>query len=305
VHSCSGFNLQGGAGYAPSTGSTKPAGRYTLAVRAACFQFDVRSEDVGANREALERGSRLARERGAELVVLPEMWPTSFPSHAAMLAPQLERMLDENEAALEHARRLSAELDLLVCGSAFARGPALPTNRWHLFESGRLVAWHDKVHLFTPTAEDESFSPGDAPPAWADTRIGRVGGLVCYDLRFPELARVLFHAAVQLITVSAQWPSARAAHWRALLIGRAVESQCFVVACNRSGVAQIGRREKRLEFPGNSLIVDPDGNVLTEGRGGEELVLAELDFERARKLRIEVPIVKDERAELYRRWKLR
>lgn len=274
-------------------------------MRAACFQFDVQTA-VDANIAEVERGLREAAQAGCELVVLPEMWPTSFTSAAAESA--FESALAATDRALERIRTLTHELDLAVCGSAYGRTASLPTNRWHLFVRGRACANYDKIHLFTPTAEAESFTAGDAAPTSAsienaaNDRSARVGGIVCYDLRFPEVARAHFHESVEVIAVSAQWPAARALHWRALAIGRAVESQSFVVACNRTGTALIGRRQLELVFPGNSLIVDPDGRVLAEGRGERGLVVADLDLDVARTLRIRVPIAKDERESVYRKW---
>jgi omega-amidase len=267
----------------------------------AAYPFDVQTTDVAANLAAAERGVRAAAAAGARLVVLPEMWPTSFPGAGAAGEP----LFDASDAAVERIATLAGELGVLVAGSAFARTSTAsepPRNRFHLYEGGALVARHDKVHLFTPTAEEESFSAGDQGAAVAETAIGRVGGFVCYDLRFPELVRTAFVAGAQVLAVPAQWPSPRASQWLALTAGRAVETQCFVVACNRSGRARIGRRAMELAFAGDARIIAPDGRVLAQGSGGEELVVAEVDLEEARQLRIRVPIEKDSRPELYARW---
>lgn len=266
-------------------------------MRAACFQFDV-TRDVELNVASVERGLRRARDQGADLVVVPEMWPTSF----AAAEDDVEVLLSATQSALGHVTNLARELDVAVCGSAFGRTGSLPANRWALVDGGIERAAYDKVHLFRPTAEDESFSAGAKPSPVVECRGARVGGLVCYDLRFPDVARSLFRARADVIAVSAQWPSARLSHWRALCIGRAVEAQAFVVACNRVGTAVIGRRAMTLEFPGASLVVDPDGRVLAEGGGTEELVTAEIDLELARKLRVRVPVEKDERRDLFAGW---
>ena len=95
--------------------------------------------------------------------------------------------------------------------------------------------------------------------------------------------------------VCAQWPVARTSHWRALAVGRAVEGQCFVVACNRSGIAKVGRRKMELHFPGSSLIVDPSGNVLAEGDEDTPLIYADIDLALAEEQRRILPVQKDER----------
>jgi predicted amidohydrolase len=168
-------------------------------MRAACFQFDVRPGDVAHNLSEAEAGVKEAVAHGCDLVVLPEMWPTSFPGQddAGLLTPeQLVEWASATESALEREKQLTRTAPVIVCGSAMGRTSGLPTNRWHMIEGGEVRAAYDKVHLFTPTAENASFSAGDEPPAWVETRHGRLGGIVCYDLRFPEVSRHLFHAGV-------------------------------------------------------------------------------------------------------------
>jgi predicted amidohydrolase len=265
-------------------------------VRVAAFQFDVLRGEVAANLAAVELALALAAEQGVELVVLPEMWPTSF------VAEVDGRLLAESDAAVARVGARSRELGLIVAGSAFATREAapgaLPRNRLTVFARGERVLIYDKLHLFSPTAEHEGFSAGDElPPTVALDRI-KLSGCVCYDLRFGAGLRAPFLAAAELLVVPAQWPGSRATQWRALLCGRAAEHQAFVVAANRTGRDRVGRRGLPLEFIGNSLVVGPDGGVLAEGRGGDGLVTAELDLEELRSLRRAVPVRRDERRDL-------
>jgi len=263
-------------------------------------QFDVRRGDVEGNLRCAEEGIRRAAGAGVELLVLPEVWPTSFPGPET----DLEAALEGTERCRERVRELARELGVLVCGSSLARpeGSGLPTNRLELTDGERCLLSYDKVHLFSPTAEGESTAPGSAPPPTADTRLGRLGGLICYDLRFPELTRVPFRDGAELVCVPAQWPSTRARHFETLAVALAVLGQCFVVAANRTGRDVIGRRELELDFPGNSLVVDPHGRVLARGRGEEGLVAAEIDLGLAREMRRQVPVERDARPDLYDAW---
>lgn len=272
-------------------------------MRAAALQLDVRRGEVEANLAEVERGLRAAAAEGVQLVVLPEMWPTSFPDAGADMPAELEA----TRAAVERLAELSRELRLVVVGTAFGceddvEDRERPPNRLHLLEDGRRLARYDKVHLFSPTAETEIFTPGREPPPTRATRVGRVAGLICYDLRFPELTRVPFHDTAEVVCVPAQWPVTRAAHFRALCVGLAVSGQCFVVGANRVGREVVGRRGLVLDFPGNSLVVDPHGVVLAEGQGEPGLVRAELDLALCAELRRRVPVRKDQRPDLYRRW---
>lgn len=266
----------------------------------AAFQFDPRANEVEHNLGVVEAGLREAADTGAQFVGLPEMWPTSFVDVAGRAAELIER----TDVALGRIEELSRELGLVICGTAFGdTGDSERLfNRLHLIDRGERVSNYDKVHLFSPTAEPKHFLAGDKAPEAVDTLAGRVAGGACYDLRFPETFKPAFRAGVQVLCVPAQWPDVRILHWRALAIARAVENQCFVVAVNRTGSVKIGRRGKELLFPGASLIVDPHGVVLAEGGSERQLVVARVDLEVARHMRVHVPIEKDERADLYARW---
>jgi len=275
------------------------------AMRIAAHQFDVRRGAPEANLREVEAALRMAADEGVRLVVLPEMWATSFPGPRTDLAAAL-RETDECRARLA---ALAGELDLVVCGTGFAApggtgsgARTRPTNRLEVLDGERPLLHYDKVHLFSPTAEDESFAAGVLPPPTADSRVGRISGLICYDLRFPELTRVPFQSGAEILCLPAQWPVTRAAHFRILVAGLAVTNQCYVVAANRTGKDIVGRRELQLDFPGNSLIVDPHGRVLAEGTGEPGLVTADIDLELVREMRTRVPVAKDQRRELYDTW---
>ena len=267
-------------------------------MRVAALQFDVRRGDIAANVAAVEQGLRASQDDGVELICLPEMWPTSFADPR-----EDSSLIAASQRAVERIAALGAELDLAIVGSAFGETSAgRPTNRLHVLDQGRAVATYDKLHLFSPTAEGETFAAGSAPPPVVELRGARVAGLVCYDLRFPEVARDVFRRGADLLCVPAQWPRPRETHWRALVLGRAVEFQGFVLATNRTGSDLVGRKRLELEFPGNSLVCDPHGVVLAEGQGVSGLVTSDVDLDRARRLRVRVPVAKDERRDLYRHW---
>jgi predicted amidohydrolase len=264
-------------------------------MRVAALQFDVRRGDAPANLAEVERGLREAKAVGVELVLLPEMWPTSFAT------PEEDRAA--LRAATAGARRrveeLARELGLWVGGSMFGFELDPPTNRFELVGPRGIALGYDKLHLFTPTAEPAAFSAGRRPPEAAHCEGKRLSAVVCYDLRFAELLVPLFLEGIELLLVPCQWPSARAAQLRALALGTAAWMQAFVLVSNRIGGDTIGRRRMALDFGGGSLLVDPRGRVLAEGGGGRELVSAELDFEDLRALRSEVPVRRDRRPEGY------
>lgn len=262
------------------------------------MQWDVRRSAVQANLAEAQGGLERAREAGVELVLLPEMWATSFPDAGDDVASLVEQARDA-ASALNHC---SARTGVDWAGSGFAPAPgggALPVNRLELFAGGEPLFAYDKVHLFGPTAEDRVFRAGARLPQVVSWRGVRVSGAVCYDLRFPELTRAPFLGGAELLLVPAQWPSERAGAWRALVHGLAASGQCVVLAANRTGVERVARRGLELQFSGNSLCVDAAGVTLAEGRGEAGLVIAEFDPAAARQMQQRIPVRRDRRPDVY------
>lgn len=279
-------------------------------MRVATLEIDLRTGDVPANLRGVLEGVRAAAAAGASLVAVPEMWPTSFIPDATAAD------FEASERAVSELSQVAGELGIVAVGSAFgAPGPdpdrkQLPTNRAHVLGEGELLGWYDKVHLFSPTAEHLAFRAGHRPPPVVELPglDARVAPIVCYDLRFPEVARAAFRAGAEVLVVVAQWPESRAPHWKALLRGRAAELEGFVVASNRIGVDEIGRRRLRLDFGGHAAVVGPSGedveatSVEVIGASGTRLSVHHIDLEEARALRRAVPVLKDERHELFGDW---
>jgi predicted amidohydrolase len=275
--------------------------RSERSLRVAALPLDTRRDAPHRVLAQVLRGLEEAAEQRVRLVLLPEMWPTSFPDPGAT-ALDIARRIEDDAAAWLVVEERATALDLWVGGSAFAsNGTQKPFNRFRLVGPGGELMHYDKAHLFTPNAEPLSFTAGDLRPNVAigplasDGNPVRIAAAICYDLRFGYHFQHLGAQGVELLMVPAQWAAVRASQWRALVIGRAVELQCFVVACNRTGSETIGRRELVLDYPGNALVVAPSGEVLAEGDGSGRLLVAELDLEQVDEARRLVPVVRDAR----------
>lgn len=261
----------------------------------SAFQFAPVPGDPETNWSVVERGLREAAARGARLVGLPEMWPTSFAFGETSTA------LAGTNSALTRLRALSKELKLVVVGSALGESSrGAPFNLGHVIDTGEMVLEYAKVHLFTPTREERSFSPGEAMPRVVETSAGRVTLVICYDLRFPELCRRLFYEDADVVVVPAQWAAERFSQWRALVAGRAVENQCIYIGVNRTGT-EVTPSGAVVGFPGRSLIADGHGGMLAEGGAAEEVVCADVDLAQHRALRRLIPCKRDARPEVYGR----
>jgi len=255
-------------------------------IQAAAIQFTVNQGDVDANlayvREALGRVSG----QGAQLAVLPEMWSSGFAYK------NLNALAQRTPAIVEELLTLSRELKLVIVGSMPEPHGDKVFNTIYLADNGRLAGIYRKMHLFSLLGEDKAFDSGDG---WllADTSIGKIGVIICYDLRFPELSRRLALEGAQVICVPAQWPKPRQEHWRTLLRARAIENQLFVVSCNACGI--IGK----LDFFGMSMIVNPKGELLAEAGEEQGELIAPLDMQVMADWRAQIPCFNDRRPELY------
>ncbi|MDD2310283.1 MAG: carbon-nitrogen family hydrolase [Desulfuromonadaceae bacterium] len=255
-------------------------------IKAAAIQFNVKQGDVDANlayiREALYR---VAGE-GVDLVVLPEMWSSGFAYR------NLNELALRSAGIVDELLLLSRELKLVIVGSMPEPNGDKVFNTVYVIDNGKLAGIYRKIHLFSLLGEDRAFSGGDS---WllAETSIGKVGVIICYDLRFPELSRRLAIEGAQVLCVPAQWPKPRQEHWRTLLRARAIENQLFVVACNTCGT--VGK----LDFFGMSMIIDPKGELLAEAGESEGEIIAPLDMQEMNDWRAQIPCFIDRKPESY------
>ena len=256
--------------------------------------------DRDRNLEVAERLVREAARAGAELVVLPEKWPVlGTPEQTAAGAEPLDGPTAVWATAL--ARELGIDL---VAGSFSERvdGDSRGRNTsLHLGPDGSRRGVYRKLHMFdvevggTTYRESEHEAPGDevvVSPTAAGVGIGMA---VCYDLRFPELFRLLaVRGARILVLPSAFTVATTREHWEVLLRARAIEEQCFVIAAN-----QVGRHAPGVRSGGRSMIVDPWGIVLAQAPDVETFVIADLDLRRQDEIRRKLPSLANRRPAAY------
>jgi predicted amidohydrolase len=231
-------------------------------------------------------GATVERLAGHDLIVLPELWAPGYFAfdRYADLAEALDGPLLGELAGW--ARKLQTHLH---AGSVLERDAdgRLYNTAVLLGPDGDLVLDYRKVHVFGyQSQEAKLLSPGNRADV-ADTPLGMVGMTTCYDLRFPELYRVLVDRGAQLVVVPAAWPAARLEHWRLFTRARAVENQVFLLACNAAGA------QGDVRLGGHSVVVDPWGRVVAEAGEDEEVLVADLDLKLLTDLRTEFPVLGD------------
>jgi predicted amidohydrolase len=251
-------------------------------VRIAAVQHDIVWLDRDANFERLAPMVAAAAEDGAELILLSETFSTGFATDGSKVAEPpggpSERFLQDQ--AVAHGAWVGGTFPQTGEGS-------LPYNTFVLAGPGGTTHRYRKIHRFGYGGEDEVFGAGDQ---LVTVSIGglRVSLFVCYDLRFAdEFWQLAPETDVYL--VPANWPAARSAHWRQLLIARAIENQAYVVGCNRVGSGG------RLAYQGDSCIVDPVGDTLASGSDQEMLITADVSADEVAAVRERFPFLADRR----------
>ena len=263
-------------------------------VKIAAVQM-ISAPDVAENIENARGLIASAAERGAQLVALPEYFPMIGAQDADRLAAReklghgpIQDFL--RECATRHGIWLiGGSIPLHAEDAGKLRNSCLAYN-----PRGDVVAHYDKIHLFGFRKGSEHYDEaatieaGSAPVAF-DTPFGRVGLAICYDLRFPELFRQL--GEVDLIVIPAAFTETTGrAHWELLLRARAVENQCYVMAPAQGGRHPTGRMTY-----GNSMIIDPWGEVLARLDKGDGIAVAELDAARIAEVRTMLPALRHRR----------
>lgn len=262
------------------------------------------TEDTARNLETADRLVRDAAGRGAEVVVLPEKWSVLGTPEQMNAGAQ---PLDGEFISWANATARELSIDL-VAGSIVERveGRAKTANTSvHIGPDGEVRAVYRKMHMFDVEVDGDVYAESATEDAGDEVVLSELAGgvplgmTICYDVRFPELYRILAVRGAEVVSVPAAFTLATTRdHWEVLIRARAIENQCFVIAPNQIGPHPPGPR-----CGGRSLIVDPWGLVLAQAQDAETAIVAELDFEAMQRVRRRIPALTHRRPEAYG-WKV-
>lgn len=241
-------------------------------------QQDIVWGDPQANHAHLEE--MLSSHRGADLYVLPEMFSTGFATEPQGIAEE------DPVPSLGWLKAKAAEFDAAFAGSVAIREGDSFRNRFYFVKPDGEVTTYDKHHLFTYGGEPRFFTPGEERVT-VEFRGVRFRLSVCYDIRFPLWCRNV--GDYDALICIASWPERRQANLDALLVGRAIENQCYVLGVNR-----VGSDAASLDYVGGTVIIDPWGNAVEKTAYGQEAVIqAELDMAKLEEFRKSFPVLGD------------
>jgi predicted amidohydrolase len=232
------------------------------------IQTDLHWEDKAANLKMLEEKINGIKAK-TEIVVLPEMFSTGFSMKPELLAETMEG------TTVEWMKRIAAERKIILTGSVIIEEKGNYFNRLIWMLPNGQCGVYDKRHRFAYAGEDDHYTAG-TKRLIASVKGWKVNLLVCYDLRFPVWARqspplrqereLGGEAEYDLLIYVANWPDRRIHAWKTLLQARAIENQCYVVGVNR-----VGKDGNDIQYSGESMVVDPLGEMLYTKKGEEDV----------------------------------
>lgn len=255
-------------------------------MKIALIQTDI-LPDIRTNLDQAEYFCFCAADQGADVLVLPELFSTGFPpDKAAELAPEW------GPRTRDLLRKIASEKKIFIIAGC---GDPLPDRRFLnsalvYNDLGNIERVYHKINLFKPGDEHLYVKAGEMPVVFYVHDVP-ASVFICYDLRFPELYRQVAKG-VKIIFQIANWPDKRIAHWKLLLQARAVENQCWVIGVNRVGTDSSG-----LTYSGDSMVIDPFGEIVCHMNGNEGFIIAEINPNTTDQIRKKLPFLIDNSSE--------
>ncbi|MFJ7934190.1 carbon-nitrogen family hydrolase [Sporosarcina sp. NPDC096371] len=258
----------------------------------AIYQMDIIAGKPSENRGKVKEWVEKTMESiSPDILVLPEMWTTGY--NLAVL----EEVAEENgQDTVPFLAELAKRFNVNIIGGSVAnkKNDRIYNSSFVVNRLGELIYEYDKIHL-VPMLDEHLYLEGGKKKVRVFELDGvKMGVIICYDLRFPELSRELALQGAEVLHVVAEWPTARKEHWHALQKARAIENQMFVVSCNSVG------EYNNVEYAGMSMIIDPWGSELSVGKEQrEETIVNDVSLDLVAKIRKDVPVFSSRVPELY------
>jgi omega-amidase len=255
-------------------------------LRIGLCQLDIIWEDKLKNRIKVKQYTNEASCAGVDLLLFPEMTLTGFSMNTAKTA-------EANEETIDFFKK-QAVINQINIGFGWVEATQSKARNHYsvISSSGTLLSDYIKIHPFSYGGESEFFNPGNKVECFAIDGVG-MASFICYDLRFPEIFQAVSNKT-DLIIIAANWPETRKEHWKTLLKARAIENQVYIAGVNCVGL------KGGLTYSGNSMIIEPEGNIIVEVENREELVIADIMLDKVKAYREQFPLKSDRRVELYK-----
>ncbi len=230
-------------------------------MRLALAQLDIAWEDKTSNKETALQFIKQAASEKVDMILFPEMTLTGFSMNTSLIG-------EINSETTEFFKQMSLKFNIYI-GFGYVEGVSNSKNKYSVVDpSGALLVNYTKIHPFSFASETKFYQSGTQVEYF--NALGfTISPFICYDLRFPEIFQVASKSAT-LITIAANWPEGRRAHWITLLKARAIENQCYIAGINRIG------QGNSISYSGDSMIIDPLGNVVSSLYMEDGLIIADI-----------------------------
>lgn len=258
----------------------------------AIYQMEIIPANPEVNRKnVLEWIRECVKRDKPDTIVLPEMWNTGYA------LSELEDTADRDaEPTTSFLSELAKTHQINIIGGSIGnkRGNKFFNTSLVFNRQGELVHQYDKIHLVPMLNEHHYLTGGQEKARVFELDNIKMGLIICYDLRFPELARQLALQGAQVLHIVAEWPTARKDHWKYLQIARAIENQLYIVSSNTVG------NNDGTEFAGESMIINPWGIAIAAGDSKKvQTITARIDLKAVSKIRKDVPVFSSRVPEMY------
>ncbi|WP_318502464.1 carbon-nitrogen family hydrolase [Bacillus sp. T3] len=258
-------------------------------MKIACVQMDIDYANPQKNYEVAKKYIEECSEAGADVIVFPEMWNTGY---ALDVLNELADQNGEKTKSMLSSLAKHYRINIVAGSVATKKATGFYNTMYVVNRNGKIVAEYDKAHLFKLMDEHQFINEGQQRNVFElDGTI--CGGVICYDLRFPEWIRLHVLAGAKIMFIPAQWPKPRIDHWRILLQARAIENQCYIVGVNRIG------SDPNNQFNGHTMVIAPWGELLLSDNQSEGVFYVELNLNEVDSVRKTIPIFEDRRTDLY------
>lgn len=265
----------------------------------AVVQFKA-STDKNQNLTKILNYIKTAAKKGADLCAFPEfmMFYTSSSQSAAELSKLAETINGEFVTSVANVAR---ENSIFVIGTFYEKSKK--RNRVYdtaflVDKSGKILSTYRKIHLYDALGFKESnkLTPGSKIIMPTKTSLGKVGMMICYDLRFPEMSRILASSGSEILVAPSAWVKGdmKEEHWLTINKTRAIENGCYVVAPDQVGNIYCGR----------SIVVDPYGKILLDMKKRQGIGIVNISLDKVNKTRKVLPLLKNRRTDLYKNFKI-
>ncbi|MDR2623906.1 MAG: carbon-nitrogen hydrolase family protein [Methanobrevibacter sp.] len=245
-----------------------------------------------------------SKNKGADIAILPEMFICPYENEKFIEYHESQ----DNSPTLKSISKIAKDLNIHILAGSIPEmlidknGDKKIYNSSFFFDNyGKPLGFHRKLHLFDIDIKDKiHFKESDTLSAGneitvVDSKLGKIGIAICFDIRFPELSTVMtLKGAEILIFPGAFNLTTGPLHWKLLLQARAIDNQVFTI-----GVSQALNKNQTYHAYGHSLIVNPFGKIITEANSEEKLLITEIDLNEISMVREELPVIKNKRNDLY------